>query len=164
MRRRGAERVAHGELQLRRVSAPINRVRQSACTCLPFSGARVQVMKLYSHPMAGSVFSTITLGASFLLGAVALVKELNEELQKMRREQEADRQASVKAREDDLAAREADRQAAIKAREDDLAAREADRQAAIKAREDDLAARQAFLDTVLTLTADFKTRGRSEPR
>ena len=90
-------------------------------------------MKLYSHPMAGSVFSTISLGVSFLLGVGAIVKETNGELQKL------------------WAAREAD-----------LAAREADRQAAIKAREADLAARQAFLDTVLTRTADFKTRGRAD--
>ena len=81
-------------------------------------------MKLYSHPMAGSVFSTISLGVSFLLGVGAIVKETNGELQKL------------------------------------WAAREADRQAAVKAREADLAARQAFLDTVLTLTADFKARGR----
>ena len=100
----------------------------------PFpSPACVQVMKLYSHPMAGSVFSTISLGVSFLLGVGAIVKETNGELQKL------------------WAAREAD-----------LAAREADRQAAVKAREADLAARQAFLDTVLTLTADFKARGRAD--
>jgi len=83
-------------------------------------------MKLYSHPMAGSVFSTISLGVSFLLGVGAIVKETNGELQTL------------------------------------WAAREADRQAAVKAREADLAARQAFLDTVLTLTADFKARGRAD--
>ena len=103
------------------------------------------------------------------MGVGAIVKETNGELQKLWAAREADRQAAVKAREADLVAREADRQAAIQAREADLAAREADlaareadRQAAVKAREADLAARQAFLDTVLTLTADFKARGRAD--